>query len=371
MLVAPIKAISMQGLDQLRQDMKSSSSKDYVMHAMNLSIAEMDAGNLETAAKLLDDVLARIESIYANNPEAAKARSLWYNENIKDFKGEPYERAMAYYYRSILYMMEGDYENARASAKAGQLQDAFAEEDQYKTDFALLMFIEGWASQQIGDQEMAQQAYAEIKKIRPDFSIPPRDAHVLILAETGKAPRKLADGVGHYELVYRRGRHFLENRTRVLIDNKEYPAYPIEDIFFQASTRGGRPVDRIIKGKVEFRDKSLAVGSSLTSASTMAAIASSPGSDVAGVGAVLGGVGGIATLMAVNTKTRADTRYWQNLPDTVHILAINKLPTHGQVHFYDLKKPSETLITKRFDVKYDNDHRGVAWVRSRSPLELK
>ena len=48
---------------------------------------------------------------------------------------------MAYYYRGVLYLRDGDYENARASFKGGMLQDGFAEEEQNRSDFALLSFL--------------------------------------------------------------------------------------------------------------------------------------------------------------------------------------------------------------------------------------
>ena len=91
---------------------------------------------------------------------------------MKHFKGEPYERAMSYYYRGLLYMLEEDYENARACFKAGIIQDAFAEENQNRCDFALLLFLEAFCSLKLGDQELAKAALEEMKKLRPDLAHP-------------------------------------------------------------------------------------------------------------------------------------------------------------------------------------------------------
>ena len=131
-----------------------------------LAAAELGAGAL--AAESFDQALASIESVYANTETAEKARSLWNAEAYKDFKGEPYERAMAYYYRGLLYMREGDYENARASFKGGQLQDAFAAEEQNRADFALLTFLEGWASRCAGSEGLAVESFAETRGLRPE-----------------------------------------------------------------------------------------------------------------------------------------------------------------------------------------------------------
>ena len=129
-----------------------------VLNLMQSGLAAFDSGELDLAERSFDEVLNGIETVFADSRQAAKARSLWRAENSKVFKGEPYERAMAYYYRGLLYMHDGDYENARACFKGGVLQDAFAEEKQNRCDFALLIFLQGWASQCLGDTALAEAA---------------------------------------------------------------------------------------------------------------------------------------------------------------------------------------------------------------------
>ncbi|MFP3441488.1 hypothetical protein R0K18_27540, partial [Pantoea sp. SIMBA_133] len=88
------------------------------------------AGYRQEAKNTLTQARLEIENVYADSDAARKARSIWYEEAEKDFKGEPYERAMVYLYLGLIYLEEGDYGNARASFLAGLLQDAFAEEEQ-------------------------------------------------------------------------------------------------------------------------------------------------------------------------------------------------------------------------------------------------
>ena len=135
--------------------LKSAPAKDATLHTLQAGVAAMAEGRTAEANGLFDGALASIEGMFANTENAAKARSLWYEEGAKDYKGEPYERAMAYYYRGLLYLAEGDYENARASFRGGILQDAFAEEQQHRSDFAALMILEGWSSQANGEAGMA------------------------------------------------------------------------------------------------------------------------------------------------------------------------------------------------------------------------
>ena len=143
--------------------------RNYVLNNMRVGVDALKLGYRDIAKQCFDNALNYIEAVFANNETAKKARSLWYEEGMKDFKGEPYERVMAYYYRGLLYMMDRDYENARSCFKAGIIQDAFAEESQYRCDFALLLFLQGYCSQKLGAYQLATAAFKELRKLRPDL----------------------------------------------------------------------------------------------------------------------------------------------------------------------------------------------------------
>lgn len=296
--------------------------RNYVLNNMKVGVKALKLGYVDIARRCFDDALLHIEAVFADNEAAKKARSLWYEEGMKDFKGEPYERAMAYYYRGLIYLMDEDYENARACFKSGVIQDAFAEEDQNRCDFALLLFLEAFCSVQLEDKGLSKVALDEIQKLRPDLPLPTADSNVLIIVETGPSPRKLADGLGHAELKFFRGRNVVEKGVELDVDNEKARAYPVEDIAWQAMTRGGRPVDKILKGQVQFRKFHEKMGSTLTDVASNVMLASpltSSSNNLGAAGAVLGIFGVAEVVIASRTRTHADTRYWNNLPDTVHI----------------------------------------------------
>lgn len=277
--------------------------------------------DFERAAELFDRALLRIAAVYAGNEQAAKARSLWREEGSKEFKGEPYERAMAYYYRGLLDLVAGDYENARAGFGSGLLQDAFAEEEQNRTDFAALMLLDAWASRANGDQGRADEAFAEMLKLRPHLQTPTESQRVLVIVESGKSPRKLADGIGHNLLVYRRGKRFAEHRVALQkADGSTQQLYPVEDIYWQAASRGGRPVDGILEGKAQFRNTTAGVGGVMSDVANQAAIFSPAiGGNASGVFGAITAVGAITILIGNQARAEADTRYWPNLPDALHV----------------------------------------------------
>jgi tetratricopeptide (TPR) repeat protein len=343
---------------------------NFVLNHLRASVIALELGENDRAARSLDIALNGITAIYADSPQAAKARSLWHEEGSKDYKGEPYERWMAFYYRGVVDMMNGDWDNARADFKAGLLQDAFAEEEQNRADVAVLLYLQGWCSQMVGDMVTARDAYAEAKKLRPDMVIPDPGANILVLAETGYGPRKLGDGVGNYELVYRRGKRFTETRAYMQRSGQWLPLYPIEDVFWQASTRGGRPIDKIIQGKLQFKQNTEAVGSVLTGLATEAMVLqpATYSKSLDDKAAVVGLIGVAALALSSHTRPAADIRYWESLPDAIHVATLTADAKQlGAVPFtfIDATNAEVPGLAQTRTVVADQRGRGLLWVRSR------
>lgn len=343
--------------------------RNRVLNDMEIGARSFWAGQYDQAKPALDDAITRIEAVYANNADATKARSLWYEESVKLFKGEPYERVMAYYYRGLLYLHDGDYENARAAFRSGQLQDAFAEEQQYQCDFGVMLFLEAWASHLNHDYDLRDETLTRLKKLRPDFpGIGPHD-DTLVLVETGSAPRKLGDGAEHAFFVYRRGKGFTETRAAVVTPSGETPIYPMEDVFWQASTRGGRQVDRILNGKVQFQESAVALSTTLMTGSQIAlGVQELGGGGTAGtVAGVLGGIGALSYLIAANAKPTADTRTWTSLPDTIHIMTLSSREAVTAGLAVRFKDPSSNVVGADKPLTFDRDRHGaqIGLVRSR------
>jgi tetratricopeptide (TPR) repeat protein len=271
---------------------------------LDIGTRQLWTNNLDAAAAAFTDAITQIETDYKNDPNAERARSLWHDEGSKSFKGEPYERAMTFYYRGLIYLRKGDYENARAAFREGQLQDAFAEDGQHQTDFGILLFLEAWASHLNHDFDLRDEALKRLKELRPSFPGIADDDDTLVLVETGSAPRKLGDGSDHSYFVVRRGKGFKENRVRVQLGEATQDLVPMEDIFYQATTRGGREIDKILKGKAEFRQTGAGISSVLADSSvTFSQMGGS--STIAGVGVGLSAIAAFAAFRPGRRRTRA------------------------------------------------------------------
>lgn len=310
---------------------KKKEGDDSVLRAMCLGTEAFYRGQYNQAERHFDFAVTQISAVWGDSPEARAARSLWYDEKTKPFKGEPYERMMAFYYRGLLFLMNNDFGNAQAAFRQSVMQDAFAEDQQNRADVVLPVFLQGWSLQaQKSSTASVRSTYDLVKNARQDFELPSLEdqPNVLLIVETGKGPRKIADGVGSYQLKFFRGKYFEDKRASYSVDGG--PAtflYPIEDIYWQASTRGGRAVDRIIEGKVRFRETSENIGSVLTDvALEILENPSAYGSDAEDLGAVLGIAGIGAVILSGRAHPAVDTRYWDNLPDAVHVATLN-LPT--------------------------------------------
>jgi tetratricopeptide (TPR) repeat protein len=357
-------------VDSKPQYLKSSYStlfkegkRNQVLNLLQIGKSSLDKGNIEEAENAFDQALSQIETVYSNNEEANRARSLWHEEGGKTFKGEPYERSMAYYYRGLVYLYKHEYDNARASFISGIMQDAFAEEEQNRSDFALLMFLAGWSAQKMGSPSLAKEAYDELKSFRPDFVTPSSTDDMLIIGESGKSPRKLADGLGHYQLVYRRGKKIVEKRVSIKTDSNELDLYPMEDVFWQASSRGGRPVDKIIEGKASFKKTAQNFGSGLSNIANDAMILSGGLGSTSGtnLSAAFSLVGVASMALSANTKPRADTRYWNNLPDLVHVKTFNSKVVSPPKEFIYKNEAGTITRSKKPTIINESNNQSIYW----------
>jgi hypothetical protein len=118
-----------------------------------------------------------------------------------------------------------------------------------------------------------------------------------------------------------------------------------EDLFFQASTRGGRAVDRIVEGKVQFQkglDRTGERAGALAGSADLVAVIT--GSNKLGaLGGAIDLIGGISRLVAANAKPRVDTRQWASLPDRIHVVFLPASDSCSRVRIRYLDYQGESV----------------------------
>lgn len=322
------------------REQQAAPKQDRVLWDYRIAAAALRLGQFDEAKAKLDDAILTMGGIIANSADAKKARSLFSAESTKTFIGEPYERAMAYYYRGILYWRDGEPDNARACFRSAQFVDSDAENDTYRGDYVLCDYLDGYVTARLGGDGSDARKRAEQNRHRP---MPPYDlsANVLCFVEYGRGPRKY--GAGEYgEQLRFQITDSPAHYARLTVDGRTYELPPYDDLNFQATTRGGRVMDYILGHKAVFKQGADTVGDVglLGAAVASGGIYRGDGSrnhDAENATIALATVGLISKLAAAATTPHADIRTWDNLPQRLSFAALRLAPGEhrGVLEFLD------------------------------------
>lgn len=304
-----------------RAEMLEGKPRDRVLWAYRGAAAALRTERHADAAELLDEARRDVDAVLSRRKAGADARKVFVAEKKKVFIGEPYERAMASFYRGLLYWMDGDRDNAHAAFLDAQFQDSDAEEGKYRNDFLVFELLASMVEARMGlDWRPAFARAVQLGKGR-DLQLTanddPRRDNVFLVAEYGIGPTKYATGQFGEQLRFdwpacRVG------SMRITVAGKAYNLLPVDSVTWQATTRGGRVMDFVLAGKARFKAQSGAVGEALAKAAQDLSQQqySDPNANlVNGVAGAAAGIGAIIALsIAMAANPAADTRSWDNLP---------------------------------------------------------
>jgi tetratricopeptide (TPR) repeat protein len=338
-----------------------------VLNLNRLGLAAMEKQKFALARKSFDEAISRVEAIYAADENAVKARSVFNGEKIKDFKGEPYERSMLYYYRGLLYVQEGDYQNARASFLAADRHDTLssAEDTSFAGKFGLMKYLAGWASACDNDTTRAMHLIEEARSVDSKImSLPEKPMNSVVLIDSGPGPVKWGDGKYKEALKFKAG-------------DGEDPSFMIRtqggkdiadailagDVNYQATTRGGREIDAVMAGKAQFKENAGTVSNvSMQMGSNVAMLGAMSGNrDLAGAGLIGMFAGLVAKGIEQATTPAADVRSWDSLPGKIMLVTGPDIA----------KEPLQLSVAnsaKALPIQTTNAACSLAWGRTRSAL---
>lgn len=243
--------------------LSAGGEPDEVVNLMRLGLAAMAGKDDLLAADCMDTCILRIEELYGPGKDATKRRKRFfeaandatkndYKEEVKHFRGEPYERMMVYYYRGLLYASSGDRENARACWSNGIMQDAIAEEEQNRCDFAPLEVLCAWESVRTHSESLAENSEKRLKELGSEVLLPEPGQNVLVIVQAGNGPVKTRTGNHGQLLTFSCGQPSsmpAAASVRLLVENRTFRLKNLGSLCWQASTRGGRAIDGILAHK--------------------------------------------------------------------------------------------------------------------------
>jgi hypothetical protein len=327
--------------------------QDKVLWQYRTAAAAMRRGQFDTARQLLDDALFTLGGI-STDRSARLARSYFHAEEKKKFIGEPYERVMAYYYRGILYWMDGEPDNARACFRSAAIQDSDAESKAYSADYVLLDYLEGIATTKLAGDGSDVFARAE-KQAR--LAKPPQldmKANVLFFVESGMGPYKFA--TGQYREQLRFGiTASLAYSAQIEVNGAKIQAAPYDDIYFQATTRGGRVMDHVLGNKAAFKSSTDVAGNAAILGGVIAANQRDRTSQEVGLGLIAAGV--VSKIFSASTTPEADVRAWTNLPRYLSFASLSLPPGQhtAKVEFLDQAGRVVPGLTKTITINVSSD----------------
>jgi tetratricopeptide (TPR) repeat protein len=245
-------------------------------------------------------------------------------EASKIWHGDAHEQAMNSYYLGIVSLLKGDDGNGLAGFKNAILVDSGQADEKYDCDFAPALFLEGVAYERVGDANMAQQDFTKAAELAPECVAvrPDTKGSLVVVVDVGRGPTKYATGP-HGSRTRFHDHPESPAEIDVVVDGKKVGSTQLAgDVYFQATTRGGRTMDAILAGKAAYKSGAAAVG-----IGALAVAHDLPKRE--GNAALLGGAALLLSSLAVNAE--ADTRHWTTLPARVQLFRADVPPGRHDV----------------------------------------
>ena len=311
--------------------LSAKTNGDFVLNNLRLGSAALAEYELDMAEGAFLRAYEVINSVGVNNGGRTLGAVL-VSENIRVWRGEPYERAMANFYLGLVYYMRKDYGNARAAFENAlfKLRD-YGEtgkgKDQYKeqeSNFALAYLMLGRAYQRLGNHDMAARRFARAAELRSELA-PLADSrvhgesNVLLVVDFGNGPQKVTSGdgslVGFSPGPQEEGPPPL---PRVVVDGRTVEsgqvARPPVDLHLLAQDRRWQSLDTV-------RAVKSAVGTGLMIGGAVYGTQHDARPEIA-LAAILGG-------LLLKATSQADVRQWEMLPRTTYVIPLDLEPgTH-------------------------------------------
>jgi len=299
--------------------------ENYVLNNERLGSAALANYDLDTAEAAFLRAYEVINSTGVNDPARAAATVL-FSENIKVWKGEPFERAMLNFYLGLVYYMHHEYDNARAAFENalfklrdyGQGGDASDQYRQVESNFVLAYLMLGRCDQRLGKPDDAHKAFDRVVDLRPDLRTLAdyrrnEQSNMLLVVDYGFGPEKMTSRDGTIAGFRPTPREEGPIPLPVLsVDgrpvNVSDAALPPIDLLALAQDKEWQSIDTIRAVK-SVLGTGMIVGGAAYGATDRRA------NPYVALGLIAGGI-------AMKATSQADLRRWEFLPRTVFIIPL-------------------------------------------------
>jgi hypothetical protein len=343
---------------------ENASDRSYILDRLRLLILTLADGQPAQAEEVANQTfrLLRTQGLNADRTTA----SIVLNEDIKIWKGEPFEQALSYTYIAIQKAELGQWDNARAAANASLFllkdfghnergqemsnievarraaeQDARSQGagDRYinkgytpiKTNFVLGYLLNGLSNRALAREDEANDNFHEAAAINAAFEPLAKELstgtyNTVFIVDYGRGPEKIATGPDNAfsRFVPRSGGaspihvEVAQAADPEVIEARRTTEPPIQDINRMASSLMWNNLEDVRRAKS-------VIGSTLVAGGLATAAYGSQGGGgrhhddtlvAAGLAAAVAG-------MVMKSTAHADTRYAEFLPQRVYVVPVN------------------------------------------------
>jgi len=340
----------------------AKKDESFVLNNCRFGSAALAAGDLAGAEEAFMQAYTVINSVKTNDGGRALGASLVF-EGVKVWKGEPFERAMAFYYLGLVNLLKGDYDNARAAFNNSlfKLRDYAHDKDQapeadrytpYESNFALGYFGVGLCYLRMGDAAQAQVNFDRAIKLQPYMASLVEAAknphtNTFVFVDYSQGPRRAGKGWYNEESAF--GPTPAEvgpvPALQAFADGQALPPNgpPTSDTLAMAQDQKWQDIDTIRKTKAVIGTGAMVGGAGLAAY----------GADRGNTGEALAGLGIMALGAALAASSQADLRYWEMLPRTVYVVPAALIP--GE-HTLQVSAGNSTMSPFKVTIKPQGDN---------------
>lgn len=304
------------------------TNENFVLNNVRLGSAALARNDLNAAESAFTRAYEVINSVGVNDGGRTLGATV-ISENIKVWKGEPFERAMVNFYLGLVYYIRHDYNNARAAFENALFKlrdygenakaDAYREQE---SNFALGYLMLAKAQQRLGQTDAAIKNFHRAVELQPSLASvadPNRNlqSNVLLVIDFGRGPVKMKNGDGAFIGIH---------PTPLEEGPIPLPVVAVDGRLLDLQGTNQPPVDLL----------ALAQDRKWQNIDTIRAVKS-----VLGTGLIAGGIGYaaldrqanpyvalglIAGGLALKATSQADIRQWEMLPRTTFTLPLTLPP---------------------------------------------
>ena len=345
-------------------DPSNDRSDEALLDRSRFAIVTLADGLPRAADPTLDEIYGTLRTQGFNADREAVAVLL--NEDLKRWKGEPFEQAMLYEYVAIGKAMEGEWGNARAATtEAIRLLDDFRRVEQEvnsspsesgyvtsRVDVPLLYLTRGVAARALGRPDEAEDNFAEAERQLPELVPVTRDlrtCNTVLIVDYGLGPEKLAGGSDGSRLVFDPRMPSDDAPIVVRTPGGESQAYWAADLNDLSRWYSWNHLESLRVGKSIGGDALLFGG-------VIAASSDDEAAQWAGLGAMLAG-------MILKAGAHVDTRFCELMPQRVYVVPLMVYGPGTTVTLEVPTDPASRLTLTDLDSPPDGERLQLRYVR--------